>query len=34
MENTNINTNTNTIENGYNVPISSHKADITNKNND
>ena len=28
------NTNTNTIENGYNVPISSHKADITNKNND
>lgn len=32
MENTNINTNT--IENGYNVPISSHKADITNKNND
>ena len=34
MENTNVNTNTNTIENGYNVPISSHKADITNKNND
>ena len=34
MENTNTNINTNTIENGYNVPISSHKADITNKNND
>ena len=34
MKNTNVNTNTNTIENGYNVPISSHKADITNKNND